>query len=48
MRTMPSDTPVSVPSLRASAVSLNFSMRLLMSSEISDGLSVVAMISFSS
>src|SRR5882757_9267851 len=46
MRTMPSDTPVNVPSLRASAVSLNFSMRLLMSSEISDGLSVVAIFLF--
>src|SRR4249919_3541409 len=44
MRTMPSDTEVTVPSLRASAVSLTFSMRVLISSLISDGLScVVAM-----
>ena len=43
MRTMPSDTLVTVPSLRASAASLNFSMRVLISSLISDGLSVVAM-----
>src|SRR5690606_22164806 len=40
MRTMPSDTEVTVPSLRASAASLTFSMRLLISSLISDGLSV--------
>ena len=42
MRTMPSDTLVTVPSLRASAASLTFSMRVLISSLISDGLSVVA------
>ena len=35
-----------VPSLRASAASLNFSMRLLIRSLISDGLSVVAMSCF--
>src|SRR5690348_846377 len=46
MRTMPSDTLVSVPSLRVSADSLNCSMRLLISSEISEGLSVVAMMFF--
>src|SRR5690606_23567434 len=40
MRTMPSDTEVTVPSLRASADSLTFSMRALISSLISDGLSV--------
>ena len=44
MRTMPSDTLVTVPSLRASAASFTFSMRVLISSLISDGLScVVAM-----
>src|SRR5690606_16101211 len=43
-RTMPSDTLVIVPSLRASAVSLNSSMRCLMSSLISDGLIVVAIL----
>jgi hypothetical protein len=36
MRTMPSDTEVTVPSLRASAASLTFSMRLLISSLISE------------
>ncbi|MNW09494.1 hypothetical protein D3C71_2065020 [compost metagenome] len=41
MRTMPSATEVTVPSLRASAVSLTFSMRVLISSLISDGLSWV-------
>src|SRR5690606_5911744 len=47
MRTMPSATDVTVPSLRASADSLTFSMRLLMSALISDGLSVViAMVRF--
>src|SRR6185312_7506956 len=46
MRTMPSDTLVSVPSLRVSAESLNCSMRLLISSLISEGLSVVAMMFF--
>src|SRR3546814_7629330 len=47
MRTMPSDTLVTVPSLRASAPSLTFSMRVLISSLISDGLSVVvAIVSF--
>src|SRR3546814_19245352 len=44
MRTMPSDTLVTVPSLRASAPSLTFSMRVLISSLISDGLSVVVAI----
>src|SRR5688500_5922158 len=44
MRTMPSDTEVTVPSLRASADSLTFSMRALISSLISDGLSVVVAI----
>src|SRR5690348_18315544 len=41
MRTMPSDTLMIVPSLRASAPSLNCSMRLLISSLISDGFRVV-------
>src|SRR5690349_5691654 len=41
MRTMPSDTLMMVPSLRASAPSLNCSMRLLISSLISDGFKVV-------
>src|SRR3989339_647253 len=44
MRTMPSDTEVTEPSLRASAESLTFSMRVLISSLISDGLSVVVAI----
>src|SRR5690606_8327917 len=44
MRTMPSATEVTVPSLRASAASLTLSMRLLMRSLISDGLSVVVAI----
>src|SRR5690606_29181956 len=44
MRTMPSDTEVTVPSLRASAASATFSMRVLISSLISDGLSVVVAI----
>src|SRR3546814_11291424 len=44
MRTMPSDTLVTVPSLRASAPSLTFSMRVLISSLLSDGLSVVVAI----
>src|SRR5690606_19984163 len=48
MRTMPSDTEVTVPSLRASAASLTFSMRLLISSLISEGLSWVLAISGSS
>src|SRR5690606_25372725 len=44
MRTMPSATEVTVPSLRASADRPTFSMRVLISSLISDGLScVVAM-----
>ncbi len=38
---MPSDTLMIVPSLRASAPSLNCSMRLLISSLISDGFKVV-------
>src|SRR5690606_32657443 len=48
MRTMPSDTEVTVPSLRASAASLTVSMRLLISSLISEGLSWVLAISGSS
>ncbi len=44
MRTMPSDTLVTVPSLRDSAASLTFSMRFLISSLISEGLSVVAIV----
>src|SRR5688572_733625 len=44
MRTMPSATEVTTPSLRASADSLTFSMRVLISSLISDGLSVVVAI----
>src|SRR6185312_3993101 len=44
MRTMPSDTETMVPSLRASAASFTFSMRLRISSLISEGLSVVAML----
>src|SRR3546814_20502188 len=44
---MPSESLVTVPSLRASAPSLTFSMRVLISSLISDGLSVVvAIVSF--
>src|SRR5690606_7451355 len=46
MRTMPSDTLVTVPSLRASAARPTFSMRVLISSLISDGLSVVVAIAF--
>ncbi len=49
MRTMPSDTLVTVPSLRDSAASVTCSMRFLISSLISEGLSVVAiLVSFGS
>src|SRR5690606_37503087 len=44
MRTMPSATLVTVPSLRASAARPTFSMRVLISSLIADGLSVVVAI----
>src|SRR3546814_13672180 len=44
MRTMPSATLVTAPSLRASAARPTFSMRVLISSLISDGLSVVVAI----
>src|SRR5690606_21375093 len=44
MRTMPSATEVTVPSLRASADSLTLSMRERISSLISEGLSVVVAI----
>src|SRR5690606_29760674 len=47
MRTIPSDTEVTEPSLRDSADSLTFSMRVLISSLISDGLSWVVAIFFS-
>jgi hypothetical protein len=44
---MPSDTDVTVPSLRASAARPTYSMRFRISSLISEGLSVVvAMIRF--
>lgn len=44
MRTMPSDTLVTEPSLRDSADSLTASMRVLIRSLISEGLSVVAIV----
>src|SRR6476660_8850401 len=47
MRTMPSDTEVTVPSLRASAARPTFSMRFRISSLISEGLSVVVAMSVS-